>query len=207
MTEKVNKIVFNGHQFVQVLIVSGLRNYFSNIDDPMLRYNNFETKSKIWIASEYPVQRVLFPAVVVGDITGDPYYSPVIGRNQEMITYVTVKSTDAKGVERDMVVGIQTHGLISVKATIKIGAYKQAERRLVKDEILKCVREEYLRDFFEKNGFTISDIKMGSTTLEKVGPEYIYFDTISISGLSSWTRSNTDLQVVSGINLTDIDLK
>lgn len=203
----MNKIVFNGNKFVQVLLVSGLRSYFSNIDDPMLKYDNFETKSKIWISSEYPVQRVLFPAIVVGEITGDPYYSPVIGRNQEMITYIKAQQVDDKGKKHDIVIGVQTHGLISVKATIKIGAYKQAERRNVKDEILKCVREEYLRDFFEKNGFTISDIKMGSATLEKVGPEYIYFDTISISGLSSWTRSNTDLQVVSGIEITDIDLK
>ena len=202
----MNKLVFNGNKFVQVLLVSGLRDYFSNIDNPMLKYNNFETQSKIWIGSDYPTQRVLFPAVVVADVNGNPYM-PVIGRNQEMITDVKVKIIDEKGEEYYKTIGVQTCGLLNMKATIKIGAYKQSERRNVKDEVAKCLREVYLRDFFEKNGFTISEINMGSPTLEKVGAEYLFFDTISVSGISDWIRSNTDLQLITGIEIKDIDLK
>lgn len=178
-------------KYVQETLQETLKNAFKTSSGGRLRAT---------VIAEFPKRLVSYPAIIIGDVVGDTYR--FIG---EPFLYDDRASnaTLIPGATHTITNTIERGGFFNVQVDFFVAAQTTSQRRNALDLVTIFLRD-VRRGALEEDGLTLIDIGIGRGRTERLGNDYVYFDTLRARYfVKGWeedlSRTRGDFDIVQSI--------
>lgn len=192
----VTSIALQTH--IQKTLVEGLQYFFSTRSD--FKYNEDSKSTGISIYGEYPQRLVRYPAVVIGNISGDLLLRTIGSRTfreirgQRIVSGLTIPNA---------LCGYILGGGHRVSVSVEVAANTAAERRVVSDYLANAMHL-YLKDWLPEHGLHLINISKGRGKDVLIGNQYIRWDELVFNFYTEWRERIYDVPLITKLNSVGI---
>ena len=181
---------------VQQVLVSYLREFFSNIDQ--FTWNENSAISKINITVEMPTTALQYPCVIIGNATEKPLIRTIGSQIKKIVTSEVVLN----GVTRECISGYVYGGPQTLRIKLYTAANNTAESRKLKDYLVMFFTVVY-RDKLAEKSITLIDVNVGADEKLTVGNNNIVISSLDISVFTEWRAVESDISTITSITVSD----